>query len=800
MKILKRILIGLLAILLVACGGGYFFLQSLEPDFNGNLQLQGVEQEVEVYFDNYGVPHIYAQNERDAQFALGYVHAQDRLFQMEMLRRVGNGELAEILGPDLAKTDRFFRTIGTRESAIKSAEAFRKLPDNDPVKQATLAYYEGVNSFLENGDKPVEFYLLGIPNDPFTLEDCFAILGYMSFSFAQAFRTDPLITRLYQKWGDEYLSDLDVHWHPEAQMIPTHPRLQEDSLISGDFTIDALFNSLPTPPWIGSNGWVIGPDKTKNGKVLFSNDTHIAFSQPSVWYEAHLEGPDFSYYGNYLGGIPFALTGHNRHMAWGLTMFENDDIDFYQETLNPDNPNQVKFKDQWENMETREEVIKVKDGEDLVFEVKTTRHGPIVNEAIDHVAGMTNEPVAMWWIFNEFVSKQMQALYQLNRGKSMEDARAAISLGHAPGLNVMYGDVEGNIAWWTMAKLPKRRPHVNSKLFLDGSSGEDEIDGYYDFDANPHSENPPSGYVYSANNQPDSIAGVLHAGYYVPHDRAKRIMELLDSDKKWDAEDVKSMVTDVQSTIYPSVCQTIVSGLEGADLSDNETKAKDLLANWDGDHQLDDLAPTVFYKVLYLVLEKTFLDEMGEKDFRAFMSTHMVKRTFPVFFKNNTSKWWDDVTTNELAETQKDIFIAAFKEGISALETQLGTDINQWEWQKVHTIEHEHALAKVPALAKMFNVGPLPVVGGKEVLNNMAFSLNGSGEYKVSAGPAKRRVIDFADLEHSYSVLPTGQSGNVLSPHYDDQAQLFVDGKFRLQMMNKEEIIEGAKGKLVFGD
>lgn len=797
MKIFKRILLGLVVLLLLGCGGSYLFLQSLKPDLRGDLAFSGIKEEIQVYYDKFGIPHIYAQSEEDAQFALGYVHAQDRLFQMEMLRRVGKGTLAEILGPDLAKTDRFFRTIGIRETAKKAAAAFHQLPDNDPVKKATLAYYAGVNTYINHGDKPVEFYLLGIPKEPFTIEDCYAIFGYMAFTFAHAIRTDPLITRIQQQLGPAYMKDLDVHWNPQAEMIPTFPRPKADTLISGDFTIDKLFNTLPVPPWLGSNSWVIGPGKTESGKVILANDTHMKFAQPSVWYEAHLEGPGFSRYGNYLGGIPFAVTGHNRKIAWGLTMFENDDIDFYQEQRHPDHPNQVKFEEQWETTTTREEVVKVKDGDDLIFEVQSTRHGPIVNEAIDNIGDMTAAPVSMWWVYNEFVPQTLQALYQINHSASLEDMRKAVALGHAPGLNVMYGDVEGNIAWWTMAKLPKRPPHVNSKVFLDGSSGKDEILGYFDFEDNPHAENPPTGYVYSANNQPDSLAGVLHAGYYIPQDRASRITDLLESDDEWTLEKVKMMVTDVKSAEYPEVAQNIIAALEDVELRPNEEAAKALLANWDGEHHLNDSEPTIFYKLLYLVLERTFQDELGEADFGTLLRTHMLKRTFPFLFEKLDSPWWDDITTDELAETRRDIFLMAFRQAIAELEVQLGSEIDQWQWHKVHTIEHPHALAKVPALASIFNVGPLPVNGGNEVINNMLFTLNETGQYPVTAGPAKRRVIDFSDLEHSYSVLPTGQSGNVLSPHYDDQAQMFVAGDFRLQLMNKEEIAEEAKGNLI---
>lgn len=797
MRLIKIILLGLLALIVLACGGSYFYLQSTKPQLEGTLSLEGLHEAVEVYFDEYGIPHIYAQNEEDAQFALGYVHAQDRLFQMEMIRRVSNGQLAEILGPDLAKTDRFFRTIGVKTSAKKSTAIFNQLDDNDPMKKAALAYYKGINAFMDEGATPLEFQILGIPKRHFTIEDTYAIYGYMGFSFAQAFRTDPLITRISQKLGSEYLQDLDVHWNPIAQTIPVSGRASADSLLSNHFNIDQLFESLPVAPWIGSNAWVIGPSKTKSGKVIFSNDTHMQFSQPSVWYEAHLVYPGHNLYGSYLAGVPFMVLGHNDHMAVGLTMFENDDIDFYIEQLNPDNPNEVKFKDTWEALNVREETVKVKGGDDLVFEVKTSRHGPIVNDAIDHVANTSEAPVSMWWLFNEFPSTSLEASYRMSRAKDLESVRAGVALGVAPGLNVMYGDKEGNIAWWTMAKLPRRPDHVNSKLFLDGASGEDEILGYFDFSENPQSENPASGYVYSANNQPDTTAGFLHQGYYIPEDRAKRIVNVLNKDKKWDLEMAKNFINDVQSPIMPELAKTFAEQVQLDDLSDNEAKAIEILQAWNGDNQLDMTAPTIYTKLIYHTLAKTFGDELGEDDFNTFLSTHLFKRSYPFLFKKENSPWWDDVSTSDLQEKRSDIISAAFRQTINELETQLGADIAQWQWENVHLIEHPHALGQVPSLAKMFNVGPFPINGNNETVNNQMFRPNSDGTYIVKAGPAKRRIIDFSDLEHSINVLPTGQSGNVMSPHYADQAQMFVNGEFRLQKMNKDEITGAGSKKLI---
>ena len=807
MRILKGLLIFLLLVLLVAFVVGFWYFSALKPQYDGELIFEELEQEVEVYFDEYGVPHIYAQNEVDAYRTLGYLHAQDRLFQMEMMRRLSKGELAEVLGPDLAKTDRFFRTIGVVPSAQKSAKAFEELPDDSPMKKATLAYYEGINKFLYSGNTPIEFLMLGIPKRPFTVEDGNAIFGYMAFSFAQAFRTDPLLNRIQQKYGAPYLNDLDVHWNEAAQKIPVTPVATGSNTISDNiddtyFDIDALFESLPVAPWIGSNAWVIGPQKTKSGKVIFSNDTHMRFTQPSVWYEAHIECPGLSLYGNYLSGVPFALTGHNRHLAVGLTMLENDDIDFYKEKLNPDNPNQVWFVDYWEDLDVRKEIIKVKGGKDIEFEVKTSRHGPIVNDAIDGIATKNKneeaeQPIALWWVFNEFICQNMDIGYTFGHAKSIEDFKDGASRLHAPGLNGMYGDADGNIVWWTMGKLAKRPAHVNSKLFLDGASGKDEILGYYDFEENPHSVNPPQGYVYSANNQPESFDSLLYPGYYIPEDRASRIVEILNSNKKWDLENAKELINDSYSDVKLKMGQEIISLVQNSSdakqFSENEKQALQILKNWNGDSQLKDIAPTIFTKILTNIIVQTFKDEMGETDFEAFLQTHVIKRTYPILLYNDDSKWWDDVSTTDKIESREYIVQTAFRKAIKDLEKQLGNDLQQWHWSKVHTIEHKHPFGRQEGMGTMFNVGPFPVNGNLEVINNMMFFFNEEGEYKVHAGPAKRRIIDFSDIEHSISVLPTGQSGNILSPHYDDQAQLFLEGEFRLQKMNRAEIEKGRR-------
>ena len=322
---MKRFIYILIAIVTLLVLFGYFFLQSTKPTYSGNLSLNSLNDKVEVKYDTYGIPHIYAKNEHDAYMALGYVHAQERLFQMEMIRRVSTGTLAEILGPDLLKVDKLFRTLGIEEKSKASVEQFNA--SDAPYKTATEAYIEGINEFIHDGPTPIEFRIIGIPKRDFTIEDAYNAAGYMSFGFAEGFKVDPVLSVLVGKYGMEYLNDLAIFSTYDSAWIQSYPHMDSTQLTS----LAPIIEQIPIPLLVGSNSWVVGPDRTKSGKPVFENDTHIGYSQPSVWFEAHLEYPGMSHYGHYLAGFPFSLLGHNHLAAIGLTMFENDDVDFYLE-------------------------------------------------------------------------------------------------------------------------------------------------------------------------------------------------------------------------------------------------------------------------------------------------------------------------------------------------------------------------------------------------------------------------------------------------------------------------------------
>ena len=774
---LRKVLVGLLALIAILVLAFFLYANSHKPVYSGSLEMNSLEGEVEVYFDDYGVPHIYAANEKDAYKALGYVHAQDRLWQMEVVRRIAAGRLSELFGPDLIETDKFFKGLGIEYASARSM----KLIDTASASyQLSMAYLEGINHFIETGPSPVEFTLLGVEKEKYDLNDIYNVYGYMSFGFAQAHKTDPLLSHLEEKLGIEYVSELDIDTDPGSTMI-RNTRRTGTLALNMIGAMDPVLGNSPVSPFIGSNSWVIGPDKTRNEKVIFANDPHIGFAQPSVWYQAHISTPGYEMFGFHLALSPFPLLGHNRNYAYGMTMLENDDLDFYQEQEDAE-------------FTVREEVIRVKDGEDVRFEVRTGDHGPVMNDLLEVIHD--EAPVAMDWIYTKLDNEMLQVAYEISHAESLPEFRAGVAKIHAPGLNVMYGDAKGNIAWFGAARLYSRAEGVHSKFILDGSDATQDDLTFLTFDQNPQAINPRWDYVYSANNQPEEVNGALYPGYYLPEDRAKKIVELLGSKDDFTREDVESMITNVESSQAADLTGLMLRNTSTVKLNELEKQALEILRNWDGSYRSEMRAPAIYFTWIYNILENTFKDEMGEEAFDQFIKTHLSKRQIARQIRMLKSVWWDDIETDEVKENREEIFTRSFHEAISTLENRHGADPDDWVWKNTASVSHKHAFDKSAMLRNFFNIGPFSTDGGNEVINNQLFQINGTGEFEITAGPSTRRVIDFSDIENGKSILPTGQSGNVFSKHYKDQAQKYLDGEFVKMMLNEEEI-KKAEDRLV---
>ena len=766
---IRKIMVGSIAFALLLLLAFYFFAQSQKPTYNGTVDLPDLGSEVEVYFDEFGIPHIYADNESDAFMALGYVHAQDRLWQMELVRRIAAGRLSELFGPDLVETDKFFRGLGIEYA---SSKAMMKLDTTSDVYLLSQAYLDGINTFIESGTTPIEFRLLGIEKEKYDLNDIYNVFGYMSFGFAQAHKTDPLLSHLQEKLGADYVADLDVNIDPRTTLIKNarRPGKLAANMVGA---MDGILQNSPIPPFIGSNSWVIGPDKTRNKQVIFANDPHIGFAQPAVWYQAHLATPDYEIFGFHLALTPFPLLAHNRNYAYGMTMLENDDLDFYRESEETE-------------YTTREEVIKVKGEEDVSFTVRTGKHGPIMNDLLEVIS--LEEPVAMDWIYTRLENEMLQVSYEISHAKSLADFRNGVSKIHAPGLNIMYGDAKGNIAWFGAAKLYSRADGVHSKFILDGADPTQDHLKFLDFDENPQAINPRWDYVYSANNQPEEVDGRLYPGYYLPEDRAKKIVQLLEAKDDFTQSDVQEMIYNVQSSNSAELASIVLENMSLVKMSNLEKEAIEVLKAWDGSYKKEDIAPAIYFTLVYNILENTFKDEMGEVAFNQFIKTHLSKRQIAKQIATLKSVWWDDISTEEVKENRDEIFTRSFHDAIATLEDRYGGNPKNWTWKETAKVTHKHTFDKSGWLRSFFNVGPFSTHGGNEVINNQLFQINGTGSFEITAGPSTRRVIDFSDVENARSILPTGQSGNVFSKHYSNQAQKYLDGEFVKMMLNEQKI------------
>ncbi len=783
---LKKLIKYLLFFIITLGVGIYLFLNNQKPIYNGTLELNSLQDKVEVYYDDYGIPHIYAQNDLDAMQALGYVHAQDRLWQMEVVRRIAAGRLSEIFGKKLLKVDKFYLNLGI---AKNSKETVAQLDKTTQAYKLSEAYLKGVNNFVKNGKTPLEFTLIGVEKSPFSFEDIYNVFGYMGYGFAMGNQTDPLMSAIKEKLGDEYLSNLDMTIDKNTTLIPTQManHINEDEVVEFTQVVKQVFNKTPIQPFIGSNSWVLGPKKTKNAKVIFANDPHIGFSQPAVWYQAHITTPTTEIYGFYLALNPFPLLGHNHEYAYGLTMFENDDIDLYVEQNNPKNPNEYLYEGKYKKYDIRTENIQIKDTASVTHTIKESIHGPVINSVVPQVK--TKNPVSMYWVYTHRPNTLLEATYNISRAKNIKQFEKGASLVHAPGLNVMYGDAKGNVAWWASANLYKRANNAPTKLLLDGTKAENDSIIYTPFSENPQAINPNSNYVYSCNNQPDSLISKRYIpGYYIAEDRAKRVVELIANKNDWTLEESLEMASDNTSSVAAELIHIIYNNLKDKTLTKIEKQALERLNKWNATASISSVGTTIYTHFSYEYLNAVLKDEMESGIYNELEKTHFMGRMMVPLIKGKYPIWLDDITTQDKKETNADIQLLAFKKTVKALVNKLGDDPSKWTWGKRHTLEHKHPLGEVALLKPFFNVGPFPINGTNEVLNNQMFFPTGSLDYHVHAGPSTRRVIDFSDIENAKAIIPTGQSGNVMSPHYKDQALLYNKGGFITMLLNKEKI------------
>lgn len=819
-----------LIVILVTGGAGLACLTYLAmtrlPDHDRAVFHPSLRGKVTVARDDFGTPHIQATCETDAYFALGYVMGQDRLFQMEALRRLARGELAEVLGSPAVSIDRLVRLFRLRAKAeAYFVEYGHKHPE---MMQASEAFVAGINHAMDTEPLPFEFAVLGIPKRPFTLIDCLSIGALLPITFADGLRQDPLYNLMQERLPDidvqalfpgysretpitimESIEEAAAYLAGQDSQNPQEPS-PEENLARRAATARSealtLWLEMLQPfsdrfgPALGSNSWVLGPSRTKSGKPILANDPHIGFTNPGVWYEAHLAYPPYDNYGHYFPLIPFPLLGHNLVRGWGLTMFANDDIDLYFEQFHPDDPMQVMFKGEWTPVKTETEVIQVRFGQEVRHDVRITPHGPVITDLLRLLHDYEGPDVSLSWTWQNVEYTDMLAFYRMGLARDLSEFREAVAFITSPGINISYADAQGNIAWWAAGKITIRPEHVYHKKILDGASGLDEILGYVPFDLNPHLINPESGYIVTANNKPTvKPVGPMKdlQGYWQPGDRAARIEEILETRNDWTIDALRAVQFDDTAWGAPIIIEPVLRILRyaGRELEAREVPVLNELAAWDYRHNTSSIGACIYQVLCDAILRHALLDEMGPIIFRAYTSVADHWNFLKYFIQDEDSPFWDDITTPG-RETRDEIVLAAFKETCNVLYENWGNR-ESWAWGHLHTMEFKHPFGYLPLLGRIFNVGPFPASGGSQVVNNMLYT-RGAYNFDVIAGPSTRRLIDFASPAHSLTVLPTGNSGHFRSPHYGDQADLFMAGEYREPRITPQQILNHTRHTMTF--
>jgi penicillin G amidase len=705
-RIVKFVNILIATVLLAGAGALYWFGGRPLAKTAGAVDAP-VTANVTVVFDSLGEPHIRAGNLDDALFAQGYCTAQERMFQMDLLRRFNAGELAEVFGPQALDSDRESRRLRLRRIAEAS---YLTLPAAD--RAAFASYTRGVNEYLatHRGNLPLEFKLAGYDPRPWSVVDSLLIGLHMFRSLTTTYR-DELLKRSMLAEGNPELV---------RQLFPVR-------------------SGLEVQP--GSNGWVLGGSHTASGKPLLSNDMHLEYSLPGIWYMTHLTAPGLDVSGVALPGTPGVIVGHNRRIAWGITNLHYDVQDLYIEKIDERN-GQYLYQGHVEQARGERELIPVKGQNPVEVVSWVTRHGPLfVSEG--------NDRMTLRWTAAEPGMFQFPIL-DIDRADNWEQFQAALSRFPGPGSNFVYADLDGNIGYHAAGKLPKRRGYLGD-VPVDGASGDFEWDGYIPFEELPSSYNPPSGMIVTANQNPfppDYPYSVN--GNFAPQQRLLQIRNLLSARNGWKAEE---MIT-VQKDVYSSFDQFLARQLAAA-YGRRNARAPGLdpvivlLKGWNGQMDKDLAAPFVttlaYQHIRTAVVERAAPGKGLAYDFQ--MARAVIER----LLRERPAAWFRDYD---------EMLLTALVDAVEEGKRMQGQDVRKWKYGQYLSVRIDHPVThQVPVIGSYFDIGPLPMSGSSSSVKQTTARL----------APSMRMTADLADWERSLLNVTTGQSGQVFSSHYRDQ-------------------------------
>jgi penicillin amidase len=745
MRLALRVLGLVLLVLVVLVAGFYSYLRQSLPLMRGELALAGLAAPVEVLRDRHGIPHIYGASLEDAHFALGFVHAQDRLWQMEISRRIGSGRLAEILGPNALDADRFMRTLGLRRVAEANFAHYEA-----ETRRLLDAYAAGVNAYLaQRPVLPPEFWLLGVTPEPWSPLDSIVWTKVMAWDLGANWRSELLRMRLSGTLTTERIQEFLAPYPGDAP--PALPDLR------------AFYSAIEKKPGKspvfsdsgfvgGSNSWAVSGARSASGKPLLAADPHLGLTAPPVWYLAHLHAPGIDAIGGTLPGVPGIVLGRNDRIAWGLTTTGADVQDLYLERLDGE-------------FSTREEVIKVRGARDERITVRRSRHGPIISDVsrLALSAAPRGYAVALAWTALAEDDLTLQAALQLARARDWSEFLGAARSLHAPPQTASYADTSGNIGFLVAGRVPVRKPDNDLHGLAPAPGWDARYDwtGYIAFDDLPRALNPPGGAVVLANHKVAPPEYPHHITYeWQPPYRARRIEQLLARKEKHDSPGFKAMQSDVVSL----AARELLPRFLGAH------PHKDLQA-WDGTMAADRAEPLIMAAWWREFARALYADELGE-NFRPNWGARAV------FIDNVLAgqfHWCDNVRTPS-AETCAELLASSYDKAIQDLRSRYGED---WKWGEAHAARHRHRpFARQPWLARFLDIR-VPSGGDAYTVNAGASDFNDEAEPYANRHAASLRAIsDLGDPQASVFIHSGGQSGNPLSSHYRDLAELWARGEY----------------------
>lgn len=772
MKWVWRAVGAVLALLVVVACGGYAYLRASLPQTAGKIQVAGLSAPVEIVRDRYGIPHISAKSDADAWFALGFVHAQDRLFQMEITRRVGEGRLAELVGQQGLASDRFMRILGVARGAESSLAAL------SPDARAQLdAYAAGVNAFLAHHPVlPPEFLLLNDTPAPWRPVDTLIWDRLMALQLSGNWRDELLRARLVKTIPAELLAALWPNRPPDGATTLAHLASLYDGI-----PFDRLFAALPPPlgPDRASNEWVVSGAHTATGRPILVNDPHLALTAPGPWYLVRIDAPGLSLVGATAPGVPAVILGHNTRIAWGFTTTGADTYDLFIERTDPQNPAQYLAPDGAQPFDSHTETIKVRGGSDVTITVRSTRHGPVISDAMANPDAGTapGQLLALSSPAAYRTDTTAAAMFAVDRAQNWGDFVAALSGWQAPVQNVVYADVDGHIGFIMPGLIPRRKSG-DGWLPKPGWTGEYDWQGFAPFAELPRSFDPPAGRIVNANNRivTDDFP-VFITRDWAGSIRARRINELLDATARQDVYSSEAMLADTVS-IFARETHDGLSRVTPND--DASRRALALLATWDGSMRRDRPEPLLFNAWVRSLLI-ALLHDGNKYDLRNLLSerSRMVLEAL-----DGTSVFCKD-RVGGCAKVVSD----ALSDALADLATRLHGDLAFWRWDSLHYAPFNHAVfERVPVLRNLFGFH-VPTDGDFYTVNRAAPSIRDAEQpFADVHGPGYRAIYDLSNLEESRFVVAPGQSGNPLSRHWSDFVGLWASGRDLLIAADRAQI------------